>query len=132
MLSNSMDEMAPSLKKMIDYCHEINDLLRLDITYFSEDNLTSIENNNKKKSELLNELNALALSLHNCNLESRPELVDSLSQLKVEITHCFRSMVINNNIVNANLNQLKEIWDKLLAHKEASSNLYDKHGSTSK
>lgn len=132
MLTASTDSVEPVLNRMIHCCREINHLLLQDIIYLSKDDLDSIESNNKMKTDILNELISLEQSLQNHNLHDRPELIDIMSQLKIEITHCFKSMVINNNIINVNLNQLRSIWDKLLVRSEVCNNLYDKHGSTSK
>lgn len=115
---------------MVHFFREINHLLLQDIIYLSKDDLGLIHSNNRKKSALLNELKSLALSLKNYNLGTHPELIEVLSDLKIEITRCFKSIVINNNIINVNLDQLREILDTLLTNNESSSHLYDMQGGT--
>lgn len=128
----SKDSVRVSLMEMVRYCREIRILLDNDITSFSTDNLEALEVNNKKKSDVIERLNSMAKALHKNDVENDAELSGIVNELKMEVKDCFKSIVMNNNIVNANMNQLREIWDKVLSHKQSTEGLYDNAGCTLK
>jgi len=132
-----------SLKEMLHCCKEIQLLLHKDKDCFSHHQLNLIDLSNQKKVELLNKLNILVNDLHTnekaSDLWSKiaknhqefipvedVELQQLMQELKSEILTCYKYIGVNSHIVFTNLQQLKEIWDKLLACK--SNDIYDNKG----
>jgi hypothetical protein len=132
MQTMSIEAAKNVLLDIISGCRELNQILLNDTVSFTKDDLDTIESNNRKKNIVLNEINLLSQSLKNNQLNSDNELRDLISQMTHEIQDCFKSMVINNNIINNNMKQLKDIWDKLLENNTEHAHLYDKNGVTSK
>lgn len=141
-----------ALKQMIKYCQEIRELLKNDKDYFTKNKLSNLEESNKKKIELIDELNFLADDISisrlqdqtggflqkiendatNLDPQAKSELMATINELKAEISECYKFIVSNSNIVFANIQVLKDIWDKLLSCKTGIDYIYDHTGTTVK
>ena len=124
-----MSSQTVMIKEMISRCQEIRELLVNDQQHFGKNDLDALEASNKKKGEMLDYLNYLARDfnqVNDINGMSTPELQNLIENLKTEIATCYESIVINNQVVYANMQQIKEVWDKLLTRKE--SDVYEKNG----
>lgn len=135
-----------SVRQMLDCCREIQNLLQHDKEYFTENQLDKVNESNQRKAELLDKLNLLAVevnskkqltSLFNDTLQdvnqplsgTQSELRTLVGELREEISNCYKYVVINSGIVFANLQQLKNIWDRMLACKTDDTCVYDNKGS---
>lgn len=144
MLSTSDNTLFLTLKQMVRCCQDIQALLEADKDHFIQNHLTLIEESNKKKSELIVKLDVLANELngrHPDGLMKRigqnktdltsaghDELASVVEELKAEVNKCYKYISINSNIVFTNLQQLKEMWDKIVVCKPGD--VYDHTGST--
>ncbi|MEO8400443.1 MAG: hypothetical protein ABI597_01435 [Gammaproteobacteria bacterium] len=144
-MTNSTDHpQLSSLTQILKHCQSIRDLLQDDQKHFSTNKLNSLETNNLKKAELLNKLNNLLNDMQvysatygqQSTANSAATLQASsqkiMAELKAEIAVCYKYIVTNSHVIVANLQQLKEIWDKLSAFKSGSDCVYDKNGSITK
>ena len=131
-----------SLRQMLDCCKEIQNLLQHDKEYFTENQLDKVNESNQKKAALLDKLNLLAVEVNSKKQlttlfndaaqevnQPQSELRTLVSELKEEISNCYKYVVVNSGIVFANLQQLKNIWDKMLACKSSDTCVYDNKGS---
>ncbi len=133
-MPNNMDSaFLSAIKEMLRCCKEIQLLLRNDKDYFSKNQLTHVDNSNQKKAELLHQLNSLTTQLSSDHQSAsmwnklQQTQQDLLQELKTEILACYQYLMVNSGIVFANLQQLKDIWDKLLACKPKEP-IYDRNG----
>lgn len=134
-----------SIQEMLQCCRDIQLLLTEDKNIFSQQNLPSLEKSNQQKMELLTKIGALAEYIKMQHLQNiavdatsgkeilpassmSTEIQTLLSDLKAEIALCYKSIMTNSTIVFTNLQQLKEVWDKLLSYNASSDCLYDDKG----
>ena len=147
MISNSI---LSSFKEMIKCCQEIQTLLSNDLSHFSKNEYVSIEENNKKKFDLLNKLNSLAVEINTRHADGSPanfleklaqdpnystptaqhEINHILQELKSEIEKCYKHVMTNSDVVFSNIQQLKYIWDQLLS--KSDNHVYDRIGNVAK
>lgn len=142
MRSESTESTFDALKKMLSHCQSIKELLKNDKSLFIKNDFPSLNQSNQKKSELIEQLNHLALSFNQhflpsykmnaANFSHGEEFELIINELKTEITHCYSYIMINSNIVFANMQQLKAIWDKLMVCKSELDTVYDKSGTPAK
>jgi hypothetical protein len=141
-----------TLKNMIVQCKEMQTLLQTDINSFSKNDLAAVGESNKKKSAVIAQLKNLVSELNNIkmreNAGSFSEAVDKqlihadaptrnsvrtqIETLKIELTKCYQYLLTNNNVVFANIQHLKDIWDQLIACGSQMSQVYDHMGNTQK
>jgi hypothetical protein len=128
---------------VIKYCQNIQALLEKDKTHFGDNNLKLLAESNKDKSLILEKLSVVVSELQSHlqqyhrgesfnTLERIPAYSDMIKKLKLELNKCYQSLTVNNHIVFANLNQLKDIWDKLLSSQKETDGVYDHTGSINK
>jgi hypothetical protein len=128
---------------VIQYCQNIQVLLEKDKTHFGDNNLKLLAESNQDKSLVLDKLSVTVSELQNHlqrhhqgesfnTLEKIPAYSEIIKKLKSELNKCYQSLTVNNHIVFANLNQLKDIWDKLLSSKIEANGMYDHTGSINK
>ena len=110
--------------------------LKKDKKNFSKNDLPAIEESNRRKSEVLQLLNTLAESISQpdqsaseLGSESQQELNDLAKELKSEIAACYKYIATNSTVVFANLQQLKELRDKLSSNCSVAQGVYDDKGS---
>ena len=134
-----------SLKKMVNYCHDIKVLLKNDTEHFSNNDISKIEVSNKSKMELIDKLNLLTHELDGYYLNNQAgsileriekesgdkgDVQNTLAELKTEIANCYQYIMTNSSIVFSNLHHLKRIWDNLLAASPNMDCVYDQSGNT--
>jgi hypothetical protein len=114
------------------HCKEIRALLEKDKNYFHENNFASLNESNTKKIDIINQLNEMAayLSRQKLLIENVTPLNPLVADIKAEIAHCYNHIMINTSVVFANMQQLKEICDKLTSCKQGLETVYDKTGNT--
>ncbi len=124
-------------------CGAIQALLEADQTHFSNNKMDALGESNKEKTQLLDNL-SIAVSELRTHLQTRypgqtldtidnsPAFMEKVATLKMELQDCYQALAINNHIVYANLNQLKNIWDKILASQKSTDCIYDQAGILSK
>lgn len=129
MITMASSALAASLRTMIDYCRQISSLLENDSEYFIKNNLNAIENSNAQKMAFMDKLAELTTQIHaSCpqglstaiseqDVSSQQELTALIEQLRTEIFNCHKHLEVNGSMVFANLQMLKDIWDKLIASK---------------
>lgn len=145
------DVIVFSLRNMLNCCREIRDLLLKDQRNFVRPDLSAIEaivESNKKKTELLNKLDLLAANINQRELDTQPsrflekleqdmqsldqrrreEIRTIVKDLRIELKACDNSIAKNMDMILANLNQFKSIWDTLLAYKSQNDCTYDRMG----
>lgn len=133
-MDKSISSLMHLLKDMSIRCQDIRELLSLDKLYFSNNNLNGLEESNIKKVDAINQLSILAQELKsNVDIDklTSPELQNSVANLKSEIAACYDLIVTNNDIVFTNMQQLKEIWDRVV-QQTSTDTVYDHTGSTQK
>lgn len=127
-----------ALIEMTEHCQQMQTLLAQDKNQFGKNDLSKMTASNQEKTILIEKINAL---LHKIGL-SQSKHIDSadsdnktlfqmqnrLAELKSEITKCYQSVIVNNNIVHANLQNLKDIWDRLTANQSDKVCVYDHPG----
>jgi hypothetical protein len=140
-----MDMIVLSLKKMISYCIEMQELLKKDAAHFAMNEVSVLEENNKRKAEVIEKLNIAVKELNTSYpIESLQNLLQSknhtpqhdvlknaLESLRAEIGICNKHLAVNNHIVRSNMEYIKEIWSQVVSFK-AELNLYDNKGLTVK
>jgi hypothetical protein len=137
-----------ALRNMIACCRQIQELLVVDQTAFSQHNFRSLEDSNKKKVDLLEKLNFLVENMnHNflpnqqssfmkriehdissLSTEKQKEIRSIIKELQLELGKCYNSIIKNIDIAFSSIKQFKEIWDKLLANKTKTDLTYDRLG----
>lgn len=132
MLNQSLGPVVDSLKEMIQHCKNIQILLETDRNHFSNNDLKSLEESNVKKAELINQLNQLVTQVDTHEIKSKTDIDSIINQLKTEVNQCYKLLAVNNNIVFTNMQQLKEIWDKLAVQQRTAESIYDHNGCTVK
>ncbi len=138
MLSHNDSSLQPLLKEMLQCCQDIQEILKNDKDYFIKNDLASIEKSNIKKKELLEKLNFLSVNMNSRDQSkdlfervasaAQQEVTSLAEKLKIEIAACYKSIIINSTIVFSNLQQLKEIWDKLASYNSNNNCVYDGKG----
>lgn len=137
-----------ALKDMIVYCRNMQSLLVKDQDSFSHNDMTSLNESNEQKTNVIYKLSALVneITMHASpnqhlleNLETqamsfspnaRTEFFTLVDELKSEIAKCYKSMITNSHVVFSNLHQLKTVWDQLSTHKPNMECVYDHKGVT--
>lgn len=129
------------LKQLVKYCQELQHLLQLDTDYFATHDLPQIEEANKNKITVIEQMNSLLQTLPSHELKSilstaaipheKNTLQNTLNELKLEIQKCYQSMAVNNQIIYANIKNLKNVWDQILACQKTSNGVYDETGKIS-
>ena len=139
-----------SLKKMVMHCQDMQELLETDIDSFSKNDLASVGESNKRKAHIIGQLNASLSELNmirakynasgfmdaiektvaRSETKTKQEMQKTVNTLKKELTRCYKYLLMNNNIVFANMQQLKDIWDQLLDCSNDMSCVYDHMGNT--
>lgn len=150
MPTNADDVLIASLKQMVNYCKEIQELLKNDTDHFSKAEISAIEESNHHKTHLLDNLSHLLneLSSHtlkhksgnfleaieqagaNMNEAARSELKAHIQELKLHLAACYESLIINSKVIYTNIHQLKALWDKLLNCRSEINVVYDNRGAT--
>ncbi len=149
MMKNT-DSLVRSLKEVVQCCQDMQGLLQADYAHFTKNDLAALEQNNQNKAELISQLSTLMdqLNVHyakdhpggfleqveadisSLDPAAQKEVGSALGDLKSEIAKCYHSILTNSHIVFANLRQLKELWDKLLAREPSMACVYDQKGHT--
>lgn len=133
MLNNSENALFSTLKKMVKHCQEMRQLLEDDKQYFTQRQLKLIQESNKKKADVITQLSVLANELNAQHPEGfakkveQQDVLQVMDELKSEVTKCYKHIMVNSSIVFINLQQVKQIWDTLLASKP--SQVYDRSGT---
>lgn len=146
MLRDQDNSLFLSLKQMVRCCQEMHQLMENDRSNFERNRLDLIDESNQQKNILISKLSVLVEELNsrypdgliknyiqnanNLTSAAQHEILNVIDELKSEITKCYKYITINSNIVFFNLQQIKEIWDKLLACKPTV--VYDRAGLTVK
>src|SRR5437867_3153287 len=104
-MHNSIETVMIVLKQMITSSQEILELLINDRQLLSKKDLNAIEISNQKKIVLIDQLNlsaqhfknekSLESFLHNLDSPDQGEIKTLISQLKTEITQCYKYIVSN-------------------------------------
>lgn len=149
-MEKTFNYLMNALKQIISHCQELQTAFLIDQENFSKNNLSMLDESNQKKKVLINkistqtnELNTVFFADQNGSLlEKIEKYIDSMDAAKadegkkilaafsVEIAKCSHNIVVNNNIVHANIRNLKDLWDKLMRGKNESVCLYDHTGVT--
>lgn len=139
-----------SLEKMLDFFQGLRQLLEDDKLFFSQNNIAGIEESNKKKSILLEELAQLVNEFNETSFANKNDtLIETLSKnsknlqpgvrnsihelaqkLEAEMVECYESLAVNNKIVFSNIQKLKEFWEKLSSFKLDGECVYDAKANT--
>lgn len=133
MLNNAENSLFLTLKQMVRRCQEMGQLLEDDKNHFTQNQFKLIQESNKKKADLITQLGVLANELNTHHPDGFAKKVEHqevhsvIEELKSEITKCYKQISLNSSIVFINLQQLKQIWDKLLESKP--SELYNRSGN---
>lgn len=136
-IADSNSKLA-NLKQMLLCCQEIRELLQADKDSFVQNDFAVLDQSNRQKTEILGHLSRLTNEVNmyvheRANVtEEDPEQAECntvLDALKTEISACYKHIVINSQIVAFNLQQIKDIWDKLAASQAAAHCVYDDKGS---
>lgn len=130
-MPENMDSFLVNIKEMVNCCREIQLLLRKDKDFFSQNQIGLVDDSNQKKAELLNRLNNLTTEISSSSQATalwsklKASQQNLLEELRTEVLACYQYLTINSGIVFANLNQLKNIWDKLVALQPKTSTYND-------
>lgn len=138
-----------SLKQMVICCHDLQQLLDNDKSNFAQNQFSLIEESNKQKSVLIEQITALAHNINhalknytgsllekvtqameNVDNSKQHEISEQLEALKTEISQCYKKIVINNSITLSGMQFLKDIWDRLLSIDKINDCTYDHLGNT--
>ena len=136
------------LSEMTEHCRAMQHLLKQDQNQFSQNNLKPIPASNQQKSLLIEKITQLTQQLMHpsetdtnvlqiieariANAELLHPLKKASLEFKNELALCYQAVLTNNHIVTANLQHLKNIWDKLAACRSEQSAVYDRSGNTVK
>lgn len=139
----------PSLKQMVIYCRDLQQLLDNDKSNFAENQFSLIEESNKQKSALIEQITTLTNNINhalknytgslfekvtqameNADNSKQQEISEQLEALKTEISQCYKKIVINNSIALSGMQFLKDIWDRLLSIDKINDCTYDHLGNT--
>lgn len=152
-MSNDMDTFVSSLKEMIDHCENIQKSLVSDKNDFTINKFTNIDDSNRYKTMLLEQVNQLstdlrknavllpyqgslleALKQHANNIaeNSQQEFTQLVTEFEIQITKCYEALAINNKIIYSNLDRLQDIWEQFMSCKPSASFVYDSKGKTGK
>lgn len=132
MLNTTMEPIRNALQLMIGYCHDLQSLLVADKTYFANSDLSNLELSNRKKEEIIYQLGMIVAGVDLDEIKRHEGLADVVNELKNEIISCFQYVMVNNEIIYKNMENLKEIFDQIEAHRSKASELYDHTGSSVK
>lgn len=125
------DQSYDSLQQMLECCRKMQELLKNDVELFGSNNLALIEESNTIKAELLSKLNSLAAGTKINTDNIADESSSLLAELRSEVMTCYKYITTNSNIVFYQMQQIKEIWDKL-ATRKSENYTYDQNGNTVK
>lgn len=133
-----------TLGQLVKACQYLQEMLEKDRLHFDKRAIRSIEESNEKKLANLDKMNKLVNELKNeypehfskileqdqqsVTAEMRTELNSMISNLKKEIGSCAKLMSVNGQIISSNLQQIKEIWDKVASFKASYNDTYDHTG----
>ena len=140
MTTNKDQSVILVLNKMIQCCEKVRELLKSDKEYFAKNNFSTLTESNKNKMAILNQLNTLTNEfleikqtyVAEMNPADKTIVQTKLDYLKQEVLDCYKCISTNSSVVFTNLQQLKNVWDTVLAYKENNNNLYDGKGSVNK
>ena len=120
-----------SLKELLTRCQNIKKLLHDDQSLFSANKLDLLDASNAKKLDLLHQVQELTnhIQAKQHSSSSSTDAKNLLAQLKTEIMECYQYIMTNSQVVFGNLQQLKDILDKLSAFKASAEGIYDGKGS---
>lgn len=147
MQNKSVDALIASVKQMVNYCQEVHHLLMNDENHFQKQDLSSLDQSNKKKEELLDKLNSLTSGFAQDGLMSqagglldniehtdidvnkKQELRQIIADLKAEISNCYEYVISNTHIISANLQFIQSIRQGLLSFTTEMESVYDNTGN---
>lgn len=137
-MKNDATMLLTALKEMIGYCKTLHQLLKADSDHFIGFETTALEENNNKKTIVINQLAALHQRVNAVfpqglveAAKQHPNMSNLVEQLETEINDCYHCIKVNSSTVYANLTTLKEVWDRLIASKSESLT-YDQSGNIGK
>ncbi len=134
-----------SLENVIKSIQRINTLLVADQTHFKNNDITAINESMEGKYQILTEmeghltqlqsaiplnatgtaqsLSQYAKSISSSHAENIQKL---LSQLHHHLSIGYQHLIQNNNVVNANLSFMHDIWEKLTQVSQQNIGIYNK------
>jgi hypothetical protein len=136
------DILTSSLKKMLSHCQELHRLLVEDQHYFINKDMDGLEQSNKRKTDLLedlaqltnhvNELNTKHSATPSLNVidDESNEIKNLRSELENEMVKCYEHLAVNNKIVITNIQRIKEFWNKLTSLSTEAAFVYDQKANT--
>lgn len=139
-----------SLKEIQNCFQHLRQLLDEDKNFINNKNVLSIEESNKKKSAVLENLahrlnefksafikqgsnsflEAIEANTNNFPPHQKNEVQTIAKNLESEMVLCFESLAINNKIVLSNLQRLKDFWGKLSDLQLQRECVYDAKANT--
>lgn len=142
----TFDNFYTKLNRLINTVSQINLLLKDDQLHLNQNNHQAISISDEKKQQLLNDMNQQTLQLRDYlpvkqNGEAASSLASYLTQLEKSkadkaresikllqetLAQGYQLLIINSNVVTANLGYIKEIWDKLSGLANNPNEVYEK------
>lgn len=149
----SRETLVTSIKKMNQYCRDIQDLINTDKNHFSTNSVGHLNASNVNKIELIEKLTDLIKETHGNALPenqtdnlfetiqksaeslgdaAKHEINTLLAELKSVIVNAYQGITINSQVISASTQQLKNVWDKIRDCQSEIEYVYDNKGNAAK
>lgn len=149
----SSETLVISIKKMIQYCRDIQDLINTDKNHFSTNSISHLNDSNVNKIGLIEKLTDLIKETHanaspenqtdnlfetiqksteSLNIAAKHEINILLAELKSVIVNAYQGITVNSQVISANTQQLKTVWDKIRDCQSEVEYVYDHKGNAAK